>query len=367
MPNTFGHLYRITTFGESHGGGVGVVIDGCPPGYPLDLEAVQAWLNRRRPGQSHLSSPRQEKDRVECLSGLEGGVTLGTPLTLMVRNEDQKPGDYQDMQTVFRPSHADYTTFAKYGVRPSSGGGRASARETIGRVAAAAVAEQILLANIPSLRCVGYVDSVKGKQATITDPETVTREEVDAHPLRCPDQTTRAELEAIITSAQKAGDTVGGTIACVLTGVPVGLGDPVFDKLEADLAKAMLSLPASKGFEIGLGFAATTLFGSEHNDAFTTKDGVIRTVTNRSGGTQGGISNGEAIYFRVAFKPVSTIFKEQDTVDAAGKQQKLKPKTGRHDPCVLPRAVPMVEAMAILVIMDHWLRQKALSAARLPR
>ncbi len=361
MPNTFGHIYRATTFGESHGGGVGVVIDGCPPGFNLDLRAVQQWLNRRRPGQSKLSSPRQEKDQVECLSGLESGVTLGTPIALFVRNEDQRPGDYQDMNTVFRPSHADYTTFAKYGVKAASGGGRASARETIGRVAAAAVAEQILQAKLPQFRCVAYVDSVKGVKAVIDDPTAVTRDDVESHALRCPDVKSREQLEAIITSAQQAGDTVGGTITCVISGVPVGLGEPVFDKLEADLAKAMLSLPASKGFEIGLGFAATELYGSQHNDAFTIKDGSVRTVTNRSGGTQGGISNGESIYFRVAFKPVSTIFKEQDTVDSDGKQVKLKPKAGRHDPCVLPRAVPMVEAMALLVIMDHWLRQGTIS------
>jgi chorismate synthase len=228
-------------------------------------------------------------------------------------------------------------------------------------VAAAAVAEQILQAKLPDFRCVAYVDSVKGAKATIADPYAVTRDAVEDNALRCPDATSRQRLEDIITDAQKAGDTVGGTITCVITGVPVGLGEPVFDKLEADLAKAMLSLPASKGFEIGLGFAATELFGSEHNDAFTVKDGAVRTVTNRSGGTQGGISNGEPIYFRVAFKPVSTIFKEQDTVDAAGRPVKLKPKAGRHDPCVLPRAVPMVEAMALLVIMDHWLRQEVLN------
>ena len=364
MPNTFGHAFRITTFGESHGGGVGVVIDGCPPGYQIDLELVQQWLNRRRPGQSKISSPRNEKDRVECLSGLEGGRTIGTPIALMVRNEDKKPSHYGDLKQIFRPSHADYTTLAKYGVRPGSGGGRASARETIGRVAAAAIAEQILSARLPGFRCVAYVDSVKGQNARIDDPASVTREAVEGHILRCPDQASRDALEAIITAAQRDGDTVGGTIACAVSGVPVGLGDPVFDKLEADLAKAMLSLPASKGFEVGLGFAATLLFGSEHNDAFTNSNGRISTVTNRSGGIQGGISNGELVYFRVAFKPVSTIFKEQDTVDAAGTPTKIRPKAGRHDPCVLPRAVPMVEAMAILVVMDHWLRQQMLEATK---
>lgn len=364
MPNTFGHIYRITTFGESHGGGVGVVIDGCPPGYAIDLNAVQNWLERRRPGQSKLSSPRQEKDRVECISGLENGISLGTPITLIVRNEDQVPAHYSDMQTVFRPSHADYTTWAKYGIRPQSGGGRASARETIGRVAAAAIAEQILTARLPGFRCVAWVDSVKGMPAEIADPSAVLRSDVEAHILRCPDAKNRSALEQIIVDAQKAGDTVGGTIACAISGIPPGLGDPVFDKLEADLAKAMMSLPASKGFEVGLGFAATTLFGSQHNDAFINDNGRIRTESNRSGGIQGGISNGELIYCRVAFKPIATIFQEQNTVDSTGQAVKLKPKMGRHDPCVLPRAVPMVEAMAILVIMDHWLRQIVVTGAR---
>ncbi len=365
MPNTFGHQFRVTTFGESHGGGVGVVIDGCPPGYRIDLAVVQAWLARRRPGQSALSSPRRENDEVECLSGLESGYSLGTPITLLVRNADAKPAHYADLQQVFRPSHADYTTFAKYGVRPQSGGGRASARETIGRVAAAAVADQVLTARLPGFRAIAWVDSVKGHQAVVPDPAAVTRDDVEATPLRCPDVANRAAMTKIITDAQGSGDTVGGTIACAISGVPVGLGDPVFDKLEADLAKAMMSLPASKGFEIGLGFAAALLFGSEHNDAFTRDDqGHIRTATNRSGGIQGGISNGELIYLRVAFKPVATIFKEQDTVDTSGQAVRMRPKAGRHDPCVLPRAVPMVEAMATLVVMDHWLRQLVISGAR---
>ena len=363
--NTFGHLYRVTTFGESHGGGVGVVIDGCPPGYSLDLTRVQAFLDRRRPGQSHLASPRGEKDRVECLSGLEHGITLGTPIALLVRNEDKMPGHYDDMKTVFRPSHADYTTLAKWGVRAGSGGGRASARETIGRVAAAAVAEQILEARLPGFRCVAWVDSVKGKKAVVRNPGVVTRADVEKSALRCPDTKGRQALEQIILDAKDAGDTVGGTIFGAISGVPPGLGDPVFDKLEAELARGMMSLPASKGFEVGMGFGATELFGSEHNDAFTSDDGgTIRTVTNRSGGIQGGISNGEVIWFRVAFKPVSTIFKEQATVDADGRKTTLKPKAGRHDPCVLPRAVPMVEAMALLVLMDQWLRQGAILSGR---
>lgn len=364
MPNTFGHVYRITTFGESHGGGVGVVIDGCPPNHKIDLGLVQEWLDRRKPGQSKISSPRKEKDQVECLSGLENGVTLGTPIALFVRNEDHIPGHYKDMDQVFRPSHADYTTAKKYGVKASSGGGRASARETIGRVAGAAIAEQILMAKLPGFRVAAWVASVKGMDANVPDPGAVRRSDVEEHILRCPDKVSRDALEAVIVDAQKKGDTVGGTIACAISGVPVGLGDPVFDKLEADLARAMMSLPASKGFEVGLGFQSTLLFGSEHNDAFVSEGGKVRTATNRSGGIQGGISNGELIYCRVAFKPVSTIFKEQDTVDAAGNQVKLKPKAGRHDPCVLPRAVPMVEAMATLVIMDHWLRQLVVEGAR---
>lgn len=366
MPNTFGHLYRITTFGESHGGAVGVVIDGCPAGHKLDLTRVQGWLDRRKPGQSRLSTPRQEKDRVECLSGLENGVTLGTPIALIVRNEDQIPAHYADLAQVFRPSHGDYTYFAKYGVKAQSGGGRSSARETIGRVAAAAVAEQILESLIPGFRVVGYVDTVKGERADVQDPGAVTRDQVEEHPLRCPDAGSRARLEKIILDAQAQGDTVGGTITCAITGVPVGLGEPVFDKLEADLARAMMSLPASKGFEVGLGFESTKLFGSEHNDAFTSEGGRVRTLTNRSGGIQGGISNGELIYFRVAFKPVSTIFKEQDSVNTEGEAVKVKPKMGRHDPCVLPRAVPMVEAMATLVVMDHLLRQLVIETSRHP-
>lgn len=365
MASTLGRLYRVTTFGESHGGAVGVVIDGCPAGYQLDLAKVQRWLDRRRPGQSSISSPRAEADRVECLSGLEGGKTLGTPIALLVRNEDAKPAHYDDLKDIFRPSHADYTTLAKFGIRAGSGGGRASARETIGRVAAAAVAEQILEKLWPQFRVVAWVDSVKGETAHVVDPSQITRTDVEAHMLRCPDQKGRERLTAIIEAAKAAGDTVGGTIAGALSGVPPGIGEPVFDKLEADLAKGMLSLPAARGFEIGSGFGGTLLYGSEHNDAFTTdSSGRVRTVTNRSGGIQGGISNGELIYFRVAFKPVATIFREQDSVNTAGKAVKLKPKAGRHDPCVLPRAVPMVEAMATLAVMDHALRQAAVITTR---
>lgn len=371
VPNTFGHLFRVTTFGESHGGGVGVVVDGCPPGHQIDLSKVQNWLNRRRPGQSRLTSPRTEADQVECLSGLEKSVTLGTPICLLVRNQDAKKDHYDDMTKIYRPSHADFTTDAKYGLRPGSGGGRASARETIGRVAAAAIAEQLMATLAPNLRVVAWVDSVHDVDANIANPEKITREQVEEHPLRCPDKKNRNKMEECILSVKKEGDSVGGTIRCVVTGTPVGLGDPVFDKLEADLAKGLMSLPATKAFEVGMGFASTRLKGSQHNDPFTTtkeKKGTrIRTSTNNSGGIQGGISNGEPLLMRVAFKPVATIFKEQETVDESGRKKSFKPQAGRHDPCVLPRAVPMVEAMVILVLMDHLLRQSALSANRGPK
>lgn len=364
MGNSFGHLYRITSFGESHGGAVGVVIDGVPPGHRIDLAQVQAWLDRRRPGQSHLASPRAELDQVSCLSGLVKGITLGTPLTLIVANQDMKEDHYADLQDVYRPSHADYTTDVKYGVKAPSGGGRASARETIARVAAAAVAEQILQSLIPGFQVLAFVDRVKNVQANVEQADRYTRDAIEEHPLRCPDPQQRAAMEKLIVEAKKAGDSVGGSIYCGIHQCPAGLGEPVFDKLEADLAKAMMSLPASKGFEIGMGFASTYLYGSEHNDAFIKEGERIRTATNRSGGIQGGISNGEYIYMRIGFKPVATIFKEQKTVDREGNELTMKPKAGRHDPCVLPRAVPMVEAMAILCIMDHFLRQQVISATR---
>jgi len=365
MANSFGQIFRITTFGESHGPALGVVIDGCPPGYKISLPEVQDWLARRRPGQSDLSSPRDEKDLVECLSGLSSGVTLGTPLTLVVRNKDVKEDHYKDLSEVYRPSHADYTTELKYGLRPPSGGGRASARETIGRVAAAAVAEQILRARDPDFAVVAWVDAVKDIEAQNCNFQTVTRQLVEKTSMRCPDEQARHAMEKLIKKAKGDGDSVGGKIRCVLRSCPVGLGEPVFDKLEADLAKAMLSLPATKGFEIGSGFAGTALFGSEHNDAFAVDSkGKKGTLTNNSGGIQGGISNGEIIYLRVGFKPVATIFKPQQSMTRSGKQVTMQPSQGRHDPCVLPRAVPIVEAMAVLVIMDHWLRQSAITACR---
>ena len=366
MANSFGTIFKITTFGESHGGAVGVVIDGCPAGHKIDLDLVQAQLDRRRPGQSQLASPRDEKDRVSCLSGMVNNVTLGTPLTLVVYNEDFRSDDYNDLAKVYRPSHADYTVDAKYGVQAPSGGGRASARETIGRVAAGAVADQILAALLPCYRNVAWVESVQSIKAAVPHPELLGRNEVDQHPTRCPILGTAQQMEQLILQTKKDGDSLGGVIFGGVSGIPAGLGEPVFDKLEADLAKAMLSLPATKGFEVGMGFASTQLFGSQHNDAFVNQSGSIRTATNRSGGIQGGISNGEFIYFRVAFKPVATIFKPQQSVNRQGEELLVQPKAGRHDPCVLPRAVPMVEAMASLVLIDHFLRQLPVDKARGP-
>ncbi|MBD2551248.1 chorismate synthase [Microcystis elabens FACHB-917] len=356
MGSSFGDLFRISTFGESHGGGVGVIIDGCPPRLPLDLEQIQADLDRRRPGQSRITTPRKEEDRVEILSGLLDGVTLGTPIAMVVRNKDQRPGDYQEMQVAFRPSHADATYQAKYGIQARSGGGRASARETIGRVAAGSVAKQ-LLARTHGTEVIAWVRRIHTIEASI-DPAGVSLAAVEANIVRCPDQQTAERMIERIEAIGRDGDSCGGVIECVVRRPPVGLGMPVFDKLEADLAKAVMSLPATKGFEIGSGFGGTLLRGSEHNDAFLpSDDGRLRTATNNSGGIQGGISNGEEIQLRVAFKPTATIRKEQQTIDATGAATTLAAK-GRHDPCVLPRAVPMVEAMVALVLADHLLRQQ---------
>lgn len=364
MANSFGSLFRITTFGESHGVAVGVVIDGCPPRHRIDLARVQKFLARRRPGQSALNSPRQERDVVQCLSGIDGGLTLGSPITFIVYNHDAKPAHYDATRNIYRPSHADYTTERKYGLCAASGGGRLSARETIGRVAAAGIAEQVLEHLIPGFKVVAFVDSVRDHRANISNPHELTRDEVDATDLRCPDMLMSETMRAEILSAKDAGDSVGGTVYCGISGVPAGLGEPVFDKLHANLAKAIVSLPACRGIEIGSGFESTRLLGSEHNDQFYADGVSIRTLTNHSGGIQGGISNGEFIYFRAAFKPVSTIRKPQDSVNRQGDSVVLIPSPeGRHDPCVLPRAVPMVEAMATLVIMDHFLWQAALIAS----
>ncbi|MBC1261732.1 chorismate synthase [Synechococcus sp. BSF8S] len=358
MGSSFGQLFRVSTFGESHGGGVGVIVDGCPPRLALDPEAIQAELDRRKPGQSRITTPRKEADRVEILSGLLDGVTLGTPIAMVVRNKDQRPGDYSEMAVAFRPSHADATYQAKYGIQARSGGGRASARETIGRVAAGAIAKQ-LLARAHGTEVIAWVKRIHTIEASSIDPASVTLEAVEGNIVRCPDAACAERMIERIEAIGREGDSCGGVIECVVRHAPVGLGMPVFDKLEADLAKAVMSLPATKGFEIGSGFAGTLLRGSQHNDAFlATEDGSLRTATNNSGGIQGGISNGETIVLRVAFKPTATIRKAQQTVTSSGEATVLEAK-GRHDPCVLPRAVPMVEAMVALVLADHLLRQQA--------
>jgi chorismate synthase len=356
VSSSFGRLFRITTFGESHGGGVGVVVDGCPPRLPIDTEEIQRDLDRRRPGQSRLTTPRQEADRVEILSGVFEGRTLGTPIGMLVRNEDARSSAYAPMKDIYRPSHADYTYEAKYGIRNWQGGGRASARETIGRVAAGAIARKLLQV-AAGIDVIGWVRSVQDLEAEV-DPERVTLADVEASPTRCPDAQVAQAIADRIDAARRNQDSLGGVVECVARNVPAGLGEPVFDRLEADLAKAMLSLPASKGFEIGSGFAGTRLTGSTHNDPFVPgPDGRPRTSSNRSGGVQGGISNGAPILIRVAFKPTATISQPQQTVDRNNNAVTLEAQ-GRHDPCVLPRAVPMVEAMVCLTLADHYLRQR---------
>jgi chorismate synthase len=422
MGNTFGTLFRVTTWGESHGGGVGAVVDGCPPRLPLSESDIQPQLDRRRPGQSRLTTPRQESDTVRILSGVFEGRTLGTPILLMVPNEDARPGAYESFRDLYRPSHADFTYDAKYGIRTWQGGGRSSARETVGRVAAGAIAEKILRlgagieimawvrrigaieAGLGELECLGSAagetdsaartpPAAQPRQGSPLSPLRFTREMIDATPVRCPDAEAAALMIAAIEDARREGDSLGGVIECVARGVPAGLGDPVFDKLEAELARAVMSIPACTGFELGTGFGGTLRRGSEHNDAFrpipasdegsgggtnpapggrsaghTTgvhADGLSRrmgTATNRSGGIQGGISNGEAIWFRAAFKPTATIRKAQETVDREGSAHTLEAQ-GRHDPCVLPRAVPIIESMTALVLCDHWLRQLAIGEA----
>lgn len=357
MGSSFGHLFRITTFGESHGGGVGVVIDGCPPQIEISPEEIQVELDRRRPGQSRITTPRKEADTCEILSGVFQGKTLGTPIAILVRNQNTRPQDYSEMAEVYRPSHADATYDAKYGFRNWQGGGRSSARETIGRVAAGAIAKKILH-QTNQVEVIGYVKRIKDLEAPI-DSSTVTLEQVESNIVRCPNEDYAEKMIALIDQIRQEADSLGGVVECVVRNLPKGLGEPVFDKLEADLAKAVMSLPASKGFEIGSGFDGTLLTGREHNDEFyTDASGNIRTATNRSGGIQGGISNGENIVLRVAFKPTATIGKAQKTVNKAGEETVLAAK-GRHDPCVLPRAVPMVESMVALVLCDHLMRQHA--------
>jgi chorismate synthase len=359
MGNTFGQLFRVTTFGESHGGGIGVVIDGCPPRIRVSDGEIQQELDRRRPGQSKLTTPRKEADRCEILSGVFEGKTLGTPIAILVRNKDSRSADYSEIKSKFRPSHADYTYEAKYGIRNWQGGGRASARETIGRVAAGAIAKKILSRLYADFEIVAYVTNIHELTANI-DRAAVKMKDVENNVVRCPDTAMAKRMISLIEKIRDEGDSVGGVIECVVRGIAAGLGEPVFDKLEADLAKAMLSLPAAKAFEIGSGLMATRMRGSEHNDAFEVHAGKIRTTTNYSGGVQGGISNGEDIYFRVAFKPPSTIALQQKTVTTLKESTDLAAR-GRHDPCVLPRAVPIVEAMAALVLCDHALRQHAIS------
>jgi chorismate synthase len=357
MASSFGHLFRITTWGESHGGGVGVVVDGCPPRLKLSESDIQPDLDRRRPGQSKIVTPRKESDTVQILSGISSdGKTLGTPISMWVKNEDQRSEAYNEMKDKFRPSHADFTYFAKFGIRAWQGGGRASARETIGRVAAGAIAKKILREKF-GVETLAYVKQVQKISAEI-NPDKVKFSEVESNIVRCPDKIAAEKMIRLIEKMRREGNTVGGVIEGIARGVPAGWGEPVFDKLEADLAKAMLSLPACKGFESGDGFAGTLLTGREHNDAFRARGKKVYTTTNRSGGIQGGISNGETIFFRVAFKPVATVMHEQDTVDEQFANTTLKGR-GRHDPCVLPRAVPMVEAMTALVLVDHALRQRA--------
>lgn len=379
MPgNSFGQIFRITTFGESHGGAIGVVIDGCPPGLKISEKLIQQDLDKRRPGQSAITTQRKEEDRVEILSGIFEGKTLGTPIALLIRNKDARSEDYAHLKEKYRPSHADFTWEAKYGIRDYRGGGRASARETAARVAAGAVAKVVLKKS--SVSILGFVSQVGRVQLDADYTELDLTRRYDSI-LRCPDKKAETRMLAELEKAQKAGDTLGGIIACVVQNCPVGLGEPVFDKLHADLAKAMMSINAAKGFEIGSGFAAASMKGSEHNDAFSPTlrplsrrgselpssmrrgKGVVRTLTNNSGGIQGGISNGMDIVFRVAFKPVSTLMQKQETVDRKGRPVAIEGK-GRHDPCVVPRAVPIVEAMTALVVADHLLRQRAVSTKK---
>lgn len=357
MSSTFGKLFKVTTFGESHGKAVGAVVDGCPATLELTEADIQPQLDRRRPGQSTLTTPRDEKDRVTILSGTENGVTLGTPIGLSVNNRDQRPGDYGEMNTVPRPSHADYSYLMKYGVKASSGGGRSSARETIGRVCAGAIAEKWLKTRFGEISITAYVSSVNTIAAPDIAADELSRQIVDATPVRCPDENTAKKMIAAIEEARDAKDSLGGTVTCVCQGFPAGLGEPVFEKLEAKLAQAMLSIPATKGFEIGSGFEGTKMRGSQHNDPFVRKEDRLGTATNYSGGIQGGITNGEPIVFRVAIKPVATIGLPQTTTDLEGEQTVLEAK-GRHDPCVLPRAVPIVESMTALVLADMALRQE---------
>lgn len=352
--NTFGEIFRLTTFGESHGLGIGLIIDGCPSGFPIDENYIQHELNRRKPGQSKIVSQRNEGDVFTIQSGVFEGKTTGTPISIFIANADQRKKDYQHIQSVFRPSHADFTYQEKYGIRDFEGGGRSSARETAARVAAGAIAKGIL--STLGIRIFAYVSQVG--PIKMDNNRIVDYSQIENNLVRCPDPLVAESMISYIMEIKKAGDTIGGKITCIIENCPVGLGAPVFDKLHADLAKAMMGINAVKGFEIGDGFDAIDKKGSEHNDIFTTDEtGKIITKTNHSGGVQGGISNGMPIYFNVAFKPVATIVQRQDTVDHEGNATTTEGR-GRHDACVVPRAVPIVEAMAALVIVDHYLRNK---------
>ncbi len=355
--NTFGQLFRITTFGESHGGAVGVVVDGCPPNIEITEEEIQKELDRRKPGQSAITSPRKEQDKIHILSGIVDGKTTGTPILLLAYNQDVKSEDYGNLKNLYRPGHADYTFEMKYGIRDYKGSGRASARETLARVAAGAIAKKYLKEKL-GIEFISYVEQV-GDIKTDADFNSVTIDEIESTIVRCPDIQIAEKMIKLIEEVRDDGDSIGGVIKAVIKHVPVGIGEPVFDKLPADLAKAMMSINATKGFEFGSGFDGVRLRGSQHNDEFyKDEDGKIRTKTNNAGGTLGGISNGESIHFRVAFKSVSTIKKKQQTINKDKETVELE-ASGRHDPCVLPRAVPIVDAMGALVIMDHYLRHKA--------
>lgn len=353
--NVFGRLFRISTFGESHGKAVGVTIDGCPAGVKIDLDAIQKDLSRRRPGQSSIVTQRKEEDRVDILSGVMDGLSTGTPISLIIYNKDQKSKDYDHIKSKFRPSHADYTYQSKYGIRDYRGGGRSSARETVARVAAGAIAKELLSTQGISIHA--YVSQVGHLQLEKTISE-LGYAHIEENIVRCPDPELSEKMIDLIKSIRKEGDTIGGKITCRIEGVPVGLGEPVFDKLHADLGKAMLSINAVKGFEYGSGFDSIKMKGSEHNDVFKKEGDKIYTESNFSGGVQGGISNGMPIYFNVAFKPVATLMKDQASIDTSGHEVTVTGK-GRHDPCVVPRAVPIVEAMGALVIADHLLRSRS--------
>jgi chorismate synthase len=356
--SSFGKLFKVSTFGESHGGCVGVVLDGCPPGLQIDVEYIQKQLDRRKPGQSALTTPRKEEDQIEISSGVFEGKTTGTPILMLARNKDMRSQDYTELSQVYRPSHADYTYQSKYGLRDFRGSGRASARETLARVAAGAVAQKYLAQSL-GVNFISYVSQIGGIKCPVMDSSNLKLEDIEASLVRCPDSVTSEKMVKLVEEVRDAGDSIGGVITGIIQNVPVGLGEPVFDKLHAELGKAMLSINAVKGFEIGSGFECAGMRGSEHNDSFYKDEtGKVRTRTNFAGGVLGGISTGEDIIFRVAFKPVATISLPQKTLNLKGDEVQLEAR-GRHDPCVLPRAVPIVDAMAALVIMDLFLRFKA--------